>query len=132
MAAARTVALNRRPARLVGRAWDWPIPALSAHLAGRDDGSCACSRSSTERRASPIFSTRDADDPAFAAPRRSELIGRPLGDEAFLDAIGHRLNRAVTPASGDATPRAMSQALRQKRIWPLVREMSEFHRQDMI
>jgi len=57
----------------------------------------ACSHSSTTRRASPIFSTWDADDPAFAALRRSELIGRPLGDEAFLDAISRRLNRVVTP-----------------------------------
>ena len=33
----------------------------------------------------------------FAALRRSELIGRPLGDDAFLDAISRRLNRVVTP-----------------------------------
>ncbi len=37
------------------------------------------------------------DDPAFAALRRSELIARPLGDEAFLNAISRRLNRVVTP-----------------------------------
>jgi hypothetical protein len=54
-------------------------------------GSCACSRSSTALRTSPISSIRDADD-------GSELIGRPLGDEAFLDAISLRLNRVVTPA----------------------------------
>jgi hypothetical protein len=34
------------------------------------------------RRASPIFSTRDPDDPALPALRRSESIGRPLGDDA--------------------------------------------------
>ena len=39
---------------------------------------------------------RDADDLAFAALRPSELIGRPLGDEAFLDAISRRIGRAVT------------------------------------
>ncbi len=33
----------------------------------------------------------------FAALGRSELIGRPLGDDAFLDAISRRLNRVVTP-----------------------------------
>ena len=46
----------------------------------------------------------DADDPAFAALRRSELIGRPLGDEAFLDAISRRLNRAVTPRKRGRKP----------------------------
>jgi hypothetical protein len=68
-------------------------------------GSCACGRSSTARRASPIFSTWDADDPAFAALRRSELIGRPLGDEAFLEAISRRLNRAVTPRKRGRKPK---------------------------
>ncbi len=62
------------------------------------------SRSSTARRASPIFSTWDADDPAFAALRRSVLIGRPLGDEAFLDAISRRLNRVVTPRKRGRKP----------------------------
>jgi hypothetical protein len=33
-------------------------------------------------------SRRAADDPAFAALRRSELIGRPLRDSAFQNAIG--------------------------------------------
>ena len=44
------------------------------------------------------------DDPAFAALRRSELIGRPLGDEAFLDAISRRLNGAVTPRKRGRKP----------------------------
>jgi hypothetical protein len=39
------------------------------------------------RRASPIASTRNADEPVFAALRRSELIGRLLGEDAFLDGI---------------------------------------------
>ena len=38
MAAARYVALNPAPARLVERAWDWPHCSVGAHLAGRDDG----------------------------------------------------------------------------------------------
>jgi hypothetical protein len=67
-------------------------------------GSCACSPSSTARRASPIFSTRDADDPAFATLRRS-ATGRPLGDEAFLDAISRRLNRVVTPRKRGRKPK---------------------------
>ena len=37
----------------------------------------------------------DPDDPALAALRRNELIGRPLGDRAFQDAISRRLGRAT-------------------------------------
>ena len=50
-------------------------------------------------------SRRDADDPAFAALRPSELIGRPLGDDAFLDAISRRLNRVVTPRKRGRKPK---------------------------
>ena len=39
----------------------------------------------------------DADDPAFAALRCSEVIGRPLGDGAFQNEIARRLGRVVTP-----------------------------------
>jgi hypothetical protein len=60
---------------------------------------------------SPIFSTRDAHDPAFAALQRSELIGRPLGDNAFLDAIGRRLDRLVTPRSNPFPPSSDSDLL---------------------
>ena len=78
------------------------------------------SRSSTARRASPIFSTWDADDPAFATLRRSELIGRPLGGEAFLDAISRRLNRVVTPRKRGGKPKgdvADAEAKGQRRAW---------------
>jgi hypothetical protein len=37
--------------------------------------------------------------------RRSALIGRPPGDEAFLDAIGRRLNRVVTPRRRGCKPK---------------------------
>ena len=43
--------------------------------------------------------------PAFATLRRSELIGRPLGDDAFLDAISRRLNRVVTPRKRGRKPK---------------------------
>ena len=46
------------------------------------------------------------DDPAFAALRGSELIGRPLGDSAFQNAIGRRLGRVVTPGKRGRKPKA--------------------------
>ena len=47
----------------------------------------------------------DPDDPGFAALRRNELIGRPLGDRAFQDAISRRLGRAVTPGKRGPKPK---------------------------
>ena len=47
----------------------------------------------------------DPDDPALAALRRTELIGRPLGDRAFQDAISRRLGRAITPGKPGPKPK---------------------------
>lgn len=97
MAAARYVALNPVRARLVDRARDWPHSSVRAHLSGRDDG-LVCVRPLIDR--APRFADLldgDADAPEFAALRRSERIGRPLGDAAFQHAIGRRLGRDVRP-----------------------------------
>ena len=105
MAAARYVALNPVRARLVGRAWDWPHSSVRAHLAGRDDGLVRVQPLIDRAPRFADLLDTDADDPAFAALRRSELIGRPLGDEAFLDAISRRLNRVVTPRKRGRKPK---------------------------
>ena len=105
MAAARTVALNPVRARLVERARDWPHSTVRAHLAGRDDGLVEV-RPLLDR--APNFADlldADPDDPAFAALRRNELIGRPLGDRAFQDAISSRLGRVVTPGKRAPKPK---------------------------
>jgi putative transposase len=105
MAAARYVALNPVRARLVDRAALWPHSSVPAHLAGRDDG-LVCVRPLLDR--APRFAglrETDADDPAFSALRRSELIGRPLGVPAFQDAIGRQLGRIVTPGKRGPKPR---------------------------
>ncbi len=47
----------------------------------------------------------DFDDPALAALRRNELIGRPLVDGAFQDAISRRLGRAITPGKPGPKPK---------------------------
>ena len=106
MAAARTVALNRRPRDWSRAPGTGPIPALSAHLIRP--------RRRARARGKPLIdrAPRFADlldmgrgRPAFAALRRSESVGRPLGDEAFLDAISRRLNRVVTPRKRGRKPK---------------------------
>ncbi|HKI14081.1 MAG TPA: hypothetical protein VKA12_03565 [Roseiarcus sp.] len=106
MVAARTVALNRRPRDWSGAPGTGPIPGLSAHLIRP--------RRRARARGKPLIdrAPRFADlldmgrgRPAFAALRRSESVGRPLGDEAFLDAISRRLNRVVTPRKRGRKPK---------------------------
>jgi len=56
----------------------------------------------------------DADDPAFTALRRSELVGRPLGDNEFQGAISRRLGRAVTPGKRGRKPKAEGRRIEAK------------------
>ena len=104
--AARYVALNPVRARLVARPQDCPHSSVRAHLAGEDDGLVSV-RPLLDR--APRFADLlegDADDPAFRALRRSELIGRPLGTPAFGQIIGRQLGRDLLPAKRGRKPGA--------------------------
>jgi hypothetical protein len=77
-----------------------PNPRPSDPDAGRPDRACvrAGQGAPALRGLCPMRGAPDGRGrPCLAAQRRSELIGRPLGGEAFLDAISRRLNRVVTP-----------------------------------
>jgi hypothetical protein len=54
---------------------------------------------------SPAWLLMGRGRPRLRRARRSELIGRPLGDDAFLDAISRRLNRVVTPRKRGRKPK---------------------------
>ena len=103
--AVRYGALNPVRARLVADARDWPHSSVGAHLAGRDDG-LATVKPVLDRVASfsDLLQT-DADDPSFAALRRSELIGRPLGSPSFVAAMEARLGRRLAPGKRGRKPR---------------------------
>jgi putative transposase len=58
----------------------------------------------------------DADDPAFAALRRSELIGRPLGSEQFVADIERELRRKVRPGKRGRRPKDKTRAARGKAV----------------
>ena len=108
MAAARYVALN--PVRgAVGRARGRVAPFERRRASGRPRrrarrGAAAPRPGAEFRRSSDLLDT-DPDDPGFAALRRNELIGRPLGDPAFQGAISRRLGRAVTPGKRGPKPK---------------------------
>ncbi len=105
-AAVRYVALNPVRARLVGRAQDWPHSSVGAHLRGEDDGLVRV-RPVLDRiaRFADVLET-DADDPTFAALRRSELIGRPLGSADFTRRAEALLGRRLAPGKRGPKPKA--------------------------
>ncbi|MGQ3067957.1 MAG: transposase [Brevundimonas sp.] len=94
--AVRYVALNPVRARLVQSAEHWPWSSVRAHLAGQDDGlvRVAPVLERVERFADLIAG--DADDPAFAALRAAEGIGRPLANPDFIAGLEGVIGRPVT------------------------------------
>jgi putative transposase len=105
IAAVRYVALNPVRARLVAKARDWPHSSARAHLKGTDDGLVRV-RPVLDRvaRFADLLETQ-ADDPAFAALRRSELIGRPLGSAIFAQRAEALLGRTLAPAKRGPKPK---------------------------
>ncbi len=110
VAAVRYVALNPVRARLAARAEDWPHSSVRAHLQGEDDGLVKV-RPILNRvaRFADLMET-DADDPAFMALRRSELIGRPLGSETFIHDAEALLGRSLAPGKRGPKPKTTSAA----------------------
>ena len=105
IAAVRYVALNPVRARLVAKAQDWPHSSVRAHLKRKDDGLVRV-RPVLDRvaRFADLLETQ-ADDPTFAALRRSELIGRPLGSESFVKRAEALLGRTLAPARRGPKPK---------------------------
>ena len=98
MAAARYVALNPAPARLVSRARDWRWSSVGAHLAGRDDGLVSVAPL-IERCGGRLADLVEEAPPAelIAALRAAETIGRPLGSPPFLDRLAALTGRDPRP-----------------------------------
>ncbi len=97
--AVRYVSLNPVRARLVNRARSWAWSSIRAILAGVDDGVV---------KVAPVLERIDNfaeflrepfdEDTAYAALRRAETIGRPIGDPEWLNALEKRTGRSLAPA----------------------------------
>lgn len=104
--AVRYVTLNPVRARLVERASDWPWSSARAHLSAQDDAVV---------RVAPVlervgdfgrFLDEAFDEPAaFAALRRAETVGRPLGEADWLERLERRTGRALAPAKRGPKPK---------------------------
>ncbi|WP_246731647.1 hypothetical protein [Methylocapsa sp. S129] len=115
MAAARYVALNPVRARLAARAQDWPHSSVRAHLQGRDDGLVEVRPLLARAPRFADLLDGEPDDDAFIPLRRGELIGRPLGAPAFLDAISRQLGCNAAPGKRGPKPKNPVAAKPRKR-----------------
>jgi len=99
------ISLNPVRAGLVKRPQDWKWSSVRAHLAGEDD---AVTRVAPVLSRLPDFAgflKQIRDDAEFEALRRSESVGRPLGDPAFLEDLENRLGRRLRPQKRGPKPK---------------------------
>jgi putative transposase len=99
VAAFRYVALNPVRARMVRRAPDWRWSSTRALCAGRDDG-IVRTAPALERVGDFTAFLDEAFDEAFtyAALRKAESIGRPIGSPEWLADMEARTGRKLTRA----------------------------------
>ncbi len=97
-AALRYVALNPVRARLCGVAGDWPWSSVSAHLAGKDDHVVTVAPALERVGDFGTFLAEDFDEAlTYAALRKAESIGRPVGSAAWIEAIETRTGLQLAP-----------------------------------
>lgn len=90
--------LNPVRAGLVEQAVDWSWSSARAHLTGEPDG--VTNLEPTQGRlpsSAGLFDLIETDGAAFDALRKAERIGRPLGNETFLDRIAGQTGKPVKP-----------------------------------
>ena len=98
MAAIPYVALNPVRARLVQRAEDWRWSSVHAHLdPERGDGLTETGPVRARIDDFAALLCAGEDEAASMALRRAETIGRPLGDNAFLNRVKVALGRNPEP-----------------------------------
>jgi putative transposase len=98
LSAVRYVGLNPVRAGLVKQAEDWAWSSARAHLTGEPDGVTDLGPMKDRLPSmTGLFDLLDADVAAFDTLRKAESIGRPVGNEAFLDRIAGQTGKAVKP-----------------------------------
>jgi len=86
LAAVSYVSLNPVRAGLVGYAADWAWSSVRAHLAGKDNGLVTV-RPVLDRVSCFSDLLLEDRDEAFAALRRAESTGRPVGTAEFVTGL---------------------------------------------
>jgi putative transposase len=109
-AAVRYVARGPVRARLVERARDWRWSSVEAHLTGRADGITALSPILDRFPGFAELIETEPDQDMLDRLRRAESIGRPLGDDSFIDMLEAQTDRPLKPAKRGRRPAATPDA----------------------
>ncbi len=103
-AALRYVALNPVRARLVERPEEWRWTSLHAHLSGKADGVTTVDPVLQRYPAFAELIATESDPKAFERLRQAESIGRPVGDDAFIEGLESLANRSLKPRKRGPKP----------------------------
>lgn len=105
-AALRYVALNPVRARLVAKPEDWQWSSARAHFAGVNDH-VVCVAPALERIGDfKAFLGEDFDEAStYAALRKAETIGRPVGSPEWLEDMAARTGQQLLPGKRGPKPR---------------------------
>lgn len=105
-AALRYVALNPVRARLVARAQDWAWSSTPALLAGRDNHVVTVGPALERTGDFGAFLSEDFDEAfTYAALRKAEGLGRPIGSHAWLQSMAEKSGKALLPGKRGPKPK---------------------------
>lgn len=103
--ALRYVSLNPVRAGLVKHPAEWRWSSAGAHLAGEDDELVRVAPVRARIDDFAGFLGEDFDEAAdYAALRRAETIGRPIGDADWIAALEARTGRTLAPGKRGPSP----------------------------
>jgi putative transposase len=106
VAALRYVALNPVRARLVERAADWRWSSTAAHLAGEGDSVVDVAPALDRVGDFAAFLGEEFDEAlSYAALRKAESVGRPVGSKAWLADMEERTGLTLAPRKRGPTPK---------------------------
>ncbi|MDZ7751717.1 MAG: transposase [Gammaproteobacteria bacterium] len=105
VAAMAYVVLNPLRARLVEKVQDWPWSSIHAYLRpGKGDGVTDVWALTPYLVAAKQIIAAGEEDARFDALRRSETIGRPIGNDAFLRRVEEQVGRTLKPGKRGPKP----------------------------
>jgi putative transposase len=106
--ALRYVALNPVRARLVERAEDWPWASTRALIAGEDDHVAKVAPALKRVGDFAAFLDERFDEPlTYAALRKAESVGRPVGSSEWLADMEQRTGLKLAPGRRGRKPKTV-------------------------
>ena len=107
--------LERNPVRagLVARPRQWPWSSARAHLTGRDDELAEVAPLLERVPDWAAYLAENLEDARLEKLRRHARTGRPLGAEAWVRSLEHRLGRALAPGKPGPLPKRKAKKARR-------------------